>query len=225
MALKTFVKISAVNNLSDARYCAGMGVDMLGFALEATNPDFIAPEKYTEIIGWLSGVKFVGEFDKSNLKEINKILEEYPINALQIANEEVIAEIQRKKEKEDLEDFIPIIFKINLAENNQKALNFDELGNLFEKYKKTVNYFLLENTNYSTDNIDVHFSENELTQLQKLTAKFPVILGFSINKNNVNNLIDNSKITGISLKGGTEIRAGYKDFDDLAEILEIIEID
>ena len=66
MALKTFVKISAINNLSDARYCAGMGVDMLGFALEPTNPDSISPEKYTEIIGWLSGVKFVGEFEQSN---------------------------------------------------------------------------------------------------------------------------------------------------------------
>lgn len=34
MALKTFVKISGVNNLSDARYCAGMGVNQLGFNIE-----------------------------------------------------------------------------------------------------------------------------------------------------------------------------------------------
>lgn len=220
MALKTFVKVSAINNLSDARYCAGMGVDMLGFALEATSPDFISPEKYTEIIGWLSGVQFVGEFDKTNLKQLNKILEEYPINALQIANEDIISEIQSKKEKADLEDFIPIIFKINLAENNYKSLNFKDLGTLFEKYKKTVNYFLLENVNHSAE-----FSPNELEQLKNLSANFPIILGFGFNKNNVNDLIDNYKISGISLKGGTEIRAGYKDFDDLAEILEVIEID
>ncbi len=221
MALKTFVKISAVNNLSDARYCAGMGVDMLGFALETDNPDFILPEKYTEIIGWLSGVQFVGEFETSNLEQINTILENYPINALQIANEDIIAEIQYKKEKEDLEDFIPIIFKINLNQSNNNSLNFDELSILFEKYKKTVSYFLLENK----DKINNTFSPKELEELLKLTAKFPIILGFCVNKNNVNNLIDNYNIAGISLKGGTEIRAGYKDFDDLAEILEVIEID
>ncbi len=221
MALKTFVKISAVNNLSDARYCAGMGVDMLGFALEVDNPCFILPEKYTEIIGWLSGVKFVGEFETANLKQLNKILEEYPINALQIANEAIIAEIQYKKEKEDLEDFIPIIFKINLADSNNKSFNFEDLSTLFEKYKKTVDYFLLENN----DKINDVFSPKELEALAKLTAKFPIILGCCVNKNNVNDLIDNYKIAGISLKGGTEIRAGYKDFDDLAEILEVIEID
>ena len=224
MALKTFVKISAVTNLSDARYCAGMGVDMLGFALEADNPDFITPEKYTEIIGWLSGVQFVGEFETSNLEQINRILENYPINALQIANEDVIAEIQYKKEKEDLEDFIPIIFKINLNQNDRNlndSLNFDELSTLFEKYKKTVAYFLLENKNKINDTL----SPKEQEELLKLTAKFPIILGFCVNKNNVNDLIDNYKIAGISLKGGTEIRAGYKDFDDLAEILEVIEID
>ncbi len=224
MALKTFVKISAVNNLSDARYCAGMGVDMLGFALEADNPNFIAPEKYAEIIGWLSGVQFVGEFETSNLEQINRILENYPINALQIANEDVIAEIQYKKEKENLEDFIPIIFKINLNQNDRNlndSLNFDELSPLFEKYKKTVAYFLLENKNKINDTL----SPKEQEELLKLTAKFPIILGFCVNKNNVNDLIDNYKIAGISLKGGTEIRAGYKDFDDLAEILEVIEID
>ena len=199
------------------------------FALEPTNPDAISPEKYTEIIGWLSGVQFVGEFEQSSLKQINEILENYPINALQIANEAVIAEIQHKKEKADLEDFIPIIFKINISENNQnnnqKSLNFEVLSTLFEKYKKTVTYFLLENAPNSVDNIAIDFSQNELEQLKNISAKFPIILGSGFNKNNVNDLIDNYKISGISLKGGTEIRAGYKDFDDLAEILEIIEID
>ena len=95
------------------------------------------------------------------------------------------------------------------------------MGTLFNKYKKTVDYFLLENNQKINDN----FSPKELEELLKLTKKFPIILGFCINKNNVNDLIDNYKIAGISLKGGTEIRAGYKDFDDLAEILEVIEID
>ncbi len=33
MALKTIVKVGNITNLSDARYCAVMGVDMLGFCL------------------------------------------------------------------------------------------------------------------------------------------------------------------------------------------------
>ncbi len=34
MSLNTFVYIRDVDNLSDARYCAGMGVDMIGFRLD-----------------------------------------------------------------------------------------------------------------------------------------------------------------------------------------------
>ncbi len=219
MALKTFVKISAVNNLSDARYCAGMGVDMLGFALEADNPDFITPEKYAEIIGWISGVQFVGEFEASNLEQIKTILENYPVNALQITNDSIIEQIQRKKKKENLEGFIPIILKIGIMTT---FCDIDDLHGLCGEYEKTVDYFLLEHLDKKPDDV---FSEWELGHLLKLTAKFPIILGCCVNKNNVNDLIDNYNIAGISLKGGTEIRAGYKDFDDLAEILEVIEID
>ena len=218
MALKTFVKISAINNLSDARYCAGMGVDMLGFALEPTNPDAISPEKYTEIIGWLSGVQFVGEFEQSSLKQINEILENYPINALQTANDNVLDEIHNKRKKADLEDFIPVIFKLWIS----PTCDLYDLYGYCEAYEKKANYFLLEHVDKKPNE---EFSLDELEQLEKLTARFPIILGSGFNKNNVNDLIDNYKISGISLKGGAEIRAGYKDFDDLAEILEIIEID
>jgi phosphoribosylanthranilate isomerase len=66
MALKTFVKVSTVNNLSDARYCAGMYVNWLGFNLEESSPDYLSPEKFTEITEWLSGLEYVGEFENSH---------------------------------------------------------------------------------------------------------------------------------------------------------------
>ncbi|MFT7424854.1 MAG: phosphoribosylanthranilate isomerase, partial [Algoriphagus sp.] len=34
MALRTFVKINGITNLTDARYCSGMYVDLLGFTFE-----------------------------------------------------------------------------------------------------------------------------------------------------------------------------------------------
>lgn len=65
MALKTFVKISTVNNLSDARYCAGMYVNLMGFNLEEGNKDYMAPEKYQELTDWLSGLEYVGSLISS----------------------------------------------------------------------------------------------------------------------------------------------------------------
>ena len=61
MSLKTFVKVGNITNLTDARYCAGMGVNQLGFNVE--DPNFTV-EKFKEITGWLEGIEYVAEFDK-----------------------------------------------------------------------------------------------------------------------------------------------------------------
>ena len=55
-------------------------------------------------------------------------------------------------------------------------------------------------------------------------ADFPLILACCITENNVHRIID-SGVKGIGLKGGDEIRPGYKNFDELADILEAIEVD
>ena len=78
MALKTLVKISNVTNLSDARYCAGMGVDMLGFSMDADSPDYIEPKKFAEIRGWVAGVQIVGETQSTDPDVIEQLLEVVP---------------------------------------------------------------------------------------------------------------------------------------------------
>jgi phosphoribosylanthranilate isomerase len=61
MPLKTVVKVGNISNLSDARYCAGMGVDMLGFSVVAGTSDYVLPKLFQEIRGWVSGPRFVAQ--------------------------------------------------------------------------------------------------------------------------------------------------------------------
>jgi len=51
--LITKVKVGQVTNLSEARYCAGMGVDFLSFPVSGVNP-----KTYQEITGWVAGPQF-----------------------------------------------------------------------------------------------------------------------------------------------------------------------
>ena len=44
MSLQTFVKVGEITNLSDARYCAGMGVDLLGFNVVENTPGYVDSE-------------------------------------------------------------------------------------------------------------------------------------------------------------------------------------
>ena len=61
MTLKTFVNVGCITNLSDARYCAGMGVDMLGFRAVEGQENYIKPSQFQEIRGWIAGPLVVAE--------------------------------------------------------------------------------------------------------------------------------------------------------------------
>ena len=75
MALRTFVKINGITNLTDARYCSGMYVDLLGFTFEEGADRLVSTTTFKEISGWVSGVDFVAEFEWASCEEIRKILE------------------------------------------------------------------------------------------------------------------------------------------------------
>jgi phosphoribosylanthranilate isomerase len=78
MALKTVVKVGGITNLSDARYCAGMGVDFLGFRVIEGQPNAIAAKTYQEIRGWIAGPQIVAEiYGISNQEALKTIIEDY----------------------------------------------------------------------------------------------------------------------------------------------------
>lgn len=205
MALKTFVKISEVSNLSDARYCAGMTVNLMGFDLKKDNSTYVSPENFMELTGWLSGVDFVGEYGNASEDAIKESIKDYEIHYLQTDNPAII----------------PLFpdFKRILRFDMDKVTNADEVKSIMQKVADEVEYFLFESGNGN------HYKENVVNQVLNLAKDYPVILGFNIDDKNVMNLVENTEINGISLKGGEEIRPGYKDFDELADILETLEID
>ena len=51
MALIVPVMVRGINNLSDARYCAGMGADCLTFRLDPSWADHLTPEAVQELGG------------------------------------------------------------------------------------------------------------------------------------------------------------------------------
>ena len=207
MALKTFVKISGINNLSDARYCAGMGVDVLGFSFEPDNPDYIDPTKYTAITEWLSGVEFCAEFSQATAEQIQETLQQYPqVAYLQIRNADYLPVLQLLR--------IPIILRLDAALLEDSTA----LQEIMQKSAADVAYFFFEDDAelQNTDQIDM---------VLHLAEQYPLILGFGLDEKNVLAILENSHIKGIALRGGDEIKPGLKDFDDLADILETIEID
>jgi phosphoribosylanthranilate isomerase len=90
MPLKTFVKVGAVTNLSDARYCAGMGVDMLGFRVIQGQKNYIGHSQYQEIRGWITGPDIVAEiYGIKDPDDLQAILENYKPDYLEMGLREL----------------------------------------------------------------------------------------------------------------------------------------
>jgi phosphoribosylanthranilate isomerase len=86
MALLTLVKAGNISNLSDARYCAGMGVEIIGFALPAGENASAGVARIKEMAGWLAGVSIALELPDAAPDEVflQKTLEELQPDYLQI---------------------------------------------------------------------------------------------------------------------------------------------
>lgn len=205
MALSTFVKINSVTNLTDARYGAGMYVNLLGFNLERTADKYVSPELFNDISGWVSGVDFVGEFTHEHNPDILEILESYPaIKWIEYDRIDVLQTLEGKG--------YALIYKMNL----------EEVRHIEPDVAKTLSQSGIIFHVVSADDV---LSTEDLRVIKKLTESCKVILGTGITIENVQTLVEEAGIYGISLSGGNEIKPGLKDMDLLAEILEKLEIE
>jgi len=86
MSLKAKVKVGHVNNLSAARYCAGMGVDFLGFRMGDKG---LNPVAYKEIIDWISGPELILEAHRDQALTLEDITSNYPGHYIEINKDQL----------------------------------------------------------------------------------------------------------------------------------------
>lgn len=84
MQQRPLVYVSRITNLSDARYCAGMGADFLGFVIDPSDPDYVSPESYQQLVGWIAGPERVVELGAAAFQE-EAIREQYAPQYLHVA--------------------------------------------------------------------------------------------------------------------------------------------
>lgn len=193
--LKTQVKVSSIANLSDARYCAGMGVDWLGFPLQE-----ISLDRFTEIRNWLAGVQIVGEFMKASASQIKEMVASYQPDVIEIDSSVSLVAIQEIE--------VPKILRVNIDSDNLPAI--------FADSAPYVTHFLLVGD--SPDSLTGMEASVEIW-----AAQYSIILGLEIPDADLEEWVAQSSIQGIGLVAGQEDRPGFRDFTDLMTILEKLE--
>lgn len=198
MQLKTRVKVGEVTNLSDARYCAGMGVEYIGFNLDIDGERSIDATSFTAITQWLEGITTVGEFKSSDVKHILEQVDKHNLTSIEIGDVELLGQL--------------------------KGIDLK----IFLRLDKTLDQIQInEHCNQLTGEVEAFIVDSPLSWdgISELSTKFPIITCHNLEVNSLEDNISKSSIYGISLKGGDEERPGFKSFDELADILEVLEID
>lgn len=196
MPLKTLVKVGTITNLSDARYCSGMGVDMLGFNVAAGTSNFVQLKTYQDIRGWLSGPLFVAEVYQADSKSLASLVENYLPDFLEMALSDL--------ENLPAEVATPLIISVD----EESTLRYKSL--LAQKRDKIA--YLVVRSTASKSFID------------QMANTFSTLL-IPAEADNVHNLLASFNIKGIVLNGSSEIKAGLKNYDHLAPVLEQLEVE
>lgn len=195
MALKTLVKVGQISNLSDARYCAGMGVDMLGFSVTEGKNNFVSPELFKEIRGWFTGPSIVAEAYgiKSN-DDLPAIIQNYLPDFIEVA--------------------LPDLLKIHSPSSTFiLSTTYEEINSRegeIAPYRNQIAYIILP-ANTDTQSLD------------DITRSYRVMLG--ADESSTAESLLKSNVKGVALKGSEEEKPGLKNYDQLANILEGLEED
>jgi len=200
MPLKYFVKVGQVTNLSDARYCSAVQVNQIGFNVDQFSNNKISINKIEEIVGWISGIDIVGEFGDSSPTYINSIISKGTFNYIQVNHPMNIDSIDFNHNN------------IILSINAKNLIDFEFNKNFLLKYKN-IKFIIISNTNSLSEKLIEMFSDN---------YKILICPGHDFSFTEIE--IKKHLYHGLSLIGSDEIKPGYKDYDSISEIIDLIEI-
>ena len=198
MALKTKVKVGQVTNLSEARYCAGMGVDLIGFPI-GLQPGQLSLDEVKEISGWIAGPQLVFEtnpcLDAPTLRQVTLLS---PDCLIEVPLEQLTTHcIQTVKDH-------PLIVSTGYDDWREAAKKREELN---------IQYIIIK-----THHWNVAWDE-----IGQLNASIPVLLQHQETLR-IDDLL-HRPISGLALTGTAESRPGLKEYSHLADVLEALESD
>ncbi|RPD45777.1 hypothetical protein DNI29_16630 [Hymenobacter sediminis] len=205
MPLIVPVMVRGINNLSDARYCAGMGADSLTFRLDPAFADALTPETVQELSSWVAGVQLIGEFDTLPIDQINVVAQQCGLHAV----------LLHRRHTPD-----------ELAELGIPALRF--ISWVPDMLPEDVDLLLREQAPHYAGFV-IATAPNplpnpaEVTRLTEHARMYNIWLGAGFAPDNLRNYVGSVNPAGIVLQGGDEIKPGLRDFDEMEAVFEQLE--
>jgi phosphoribosylanthranilate isomerase len=188
--------IRGINNLSDARYCAGMGADKLTFVLDPSLPGALDTRTVKELAGWIAGVELIGEFDQLSAYEINAIAVECGLDAVLLRS---------FRSDTQLAEIAPPVYQELTVEDTI-----------------ATHLFTSEPTGFVVE-LPAVLSEESMDRLRQIASEYPLWVGPGLAPERASELAAHLRLSGLSFPSGDEVKPGLRDFDQLEAVFEALE--
>ena len=201
--LRLPVLVRGINNLSDARYCAGMGAEGLLFTLDPTLPGAVDAATVRELASWVAGVEIMGEFDALPVSEINRLVEECALQQV-LLHQPPAAPLA-----------VPALLRTNLADAGNGAAR--------EAMARACLPLLPAGFGLVVTLDTPELAMTTRQALAEAAARLPLWLSGAITPANVLSLLNHVQPAGLILQGGDELKPGLRDFAELEAVFEALE--
>jgi phosphoribosylanthranilate isomerase len=201
LSLKRNILVKNVSNLSDARYCAAMGVQIMGFAVDPKDLGYISPDTILEIKEWVEGIEIALQVGTLEENEIRELIEK-------INSDIIICDASNHLEINGLS------CKLYSSFSNLQNLHNDDWINPAQDINGYI--FKLPDPHNGNKLTDSLHKMNSLPQIS-VFVEMPNL------EDHIEEYSNSWKNIGYVLSGGKETTVGFKDFNELAPVLEFLE--
>lgn len=211
--LKTVVKANSVSNLTDARYFSAWLIEWLGFDLSTSGLKTLPLLEVKAIKEWIEGPNIIGELPILDVNEAQQIIDFLELEYIQVGMHTPVESLNSLQ--------VASIIKEVIIEPSS---TFEAIKAHLDTYFDYVDYFLFD---FNKNNLEwVQLEKNEafsIHHLQQLCEQYQIFLNINFTKENTTRILDTLQPLGICLQGGIEEKVGFKSFDELDEIFELLE--
>ncbi len=211
--LRTKIKAGPITNLTDARYFAAREVTWLGFECSEGMSNYLPPAQILAIRDWVSGVQIVGSFGLEHPEHICRTVEFLRLDAVQLSM------VTPPETLSALPPELPVIQEIVIEPSTSSTMLQQQLA----QYSKRAQWFLLDFT--KNDITWKHLKTSILQQehLRDICRSYPILMQIDLDIAYIKDMLKMLPEAGWCVKGGVEEKTGYKSFEEMDEILEILE--
>lgn len=193
-----------LTNLSDARFAAAADAEFVGFSFDPISSNYVAPNAMMEMRGWLSGPKFVGNFNLIAPDDLNLEIDNYELEVVEL-DFSLYAGYARSVHAET-------ILRLKLSALDQAGLRHFDGDYLLIHADEIFSNWTLTRTNRQV-----------LDLLKSACAHNRCIIDIPAEAQQLREIVQMLSPYALCLYGGQEQRLGIKEFTDMQEKLEALE--